>query len=110
MARVNIFSGGELVGWFDREKAEVFQEAVWWDGSNNISVPTGTEFDHETLYRTRGGRWVLHIWSQWQGSRETYTFIDDETARRWLLANEHDAAVERYFGPIPEESEFESED
>jgi hypothetical protein len=56
------------------------------------------------LYRTAQGRWVLHSWSQWQGTRERYEFISDDAARTWLLANDHDGAVERFFGPVESES------
>ena len=102
--RENVFDEcGELVGWFDRAKAEEFDEGARWDGSNHISLATGSQWDHEILYRTAGGRWVLHRWSQWQGRPERYRFITDAEAQTWLLKNEHDAAVERFFGEIEEE-------
>ena len=104
MARVNVFDEcGELEGWFDEAKAEEFKEATRWDGSNHISIATGSQWDHQVLYRTKGGRWVLHSWSQWQGRPETYRFVSDDKAREWLLKNEHDEAVEKYFGEIEEE-------
>lgn len=104
MARVNIFNEfRELVGWFDSKKAERFEEATEWDGSNHISIATGSQWDHEALYRTVGGRWVLHRWSQWQGRPETYRFLTDQEAQTWLLANDEDEAVERFFGEIEEE-------
>ena len=104
MARVNVFDEcGELEGWFDEAKAEEFKEATRWDGSNHISIATGSQWDHQALYRTAGGRWVLHSWSQWQGRPETYRFVSDDKAREWLLKNEHDEAVEKYFGEIEEE-------
>jgi hypothetical protein len=104
MARVNVFDEcGELEGWFDEAKAEEFKEATRWDGSNHISIATGSQWDHQALYRTAGGRWVLHSWSQWQGRPERYRFITDAEAQTWLLKNEHDAAVERFFGEIEEE-------
>jgi hypothetical protein len=104
MARVNVFDEcGELEGWFDEAKAEEFKEATWWDGSNHISVATGSQWDHQVLYRTKGGRWVLHSWSQWQGRPETYRFITDAEAQTWLLKNENDEAAERFFGEIEDE-------
>ena len=104
MARINVCDDfGELAGWFDENKAERFSEATWWDGSNHVSVATGSQWDHQVLYRTKGGRWVLHSWSQWQGRPERYRFITDAEAQTWLLKNEHDAAVERFFGEIEEE-------
>lgn len=104
MARVNVFDlEGELVGWFDKAKAEKFTEATWWNGNNHISKATGSQWDHEELYRTAGERWVLYFWSQYQGRPERYSFISDDEARTWLLTNQEDEAVERFFGEIEEE-------
>lgn len=104
MARINVIDeAGQLVGWFDDEKAERFAEDRDWNGSNWISVATGSQWHHEALYRTAGGRWVLHFWSQYQGVPERYEFISDTKAREWLLKNGHDEAVERFFGPVEEE-------
>jgi len=104
VVRENVFDEeGNLVGWFDRAKAEKFQEATDWDGSNHVSKATGSQWSHEALYRTVGGRWVLHWYSQMQGSQERYSFVTDEQAREWLLLNEEDEAVERFFGDIEDE-------
>ena len=102
--RENVFDfEGNFVGWFDRAKAERFAEATRWDGNNHISIATGNQWDHEALYRTAGGRWVLHSWSQYQGRPERYQFVDDDEAREWLLLNNHDEAVEAHFGEIEDE-------
>jgi hypothetical protein len=102
--RENVFDlGGRFVGWFDRAKAEKFEEATRWDGNNHISIATGSQYDHEILYRTAGGRWVLHSWSQWEGRPERYQFTNADEAREWLLLNEEDEAVEKYFGEIEDE-------
>lgn len=102
--RENVFDyEGNLVGWFDRAKAEEFREATRWDGSNHISLATGSQWDHEILYRTAGGRWVLYSWSQWDGRPDSYRFVSGYKAREWLLLNEEDAAVEKHFGEIEDE-------
>lgn len=111
MARTNVYTfdpeeGRILAGYFDRDKAEEFPEETRWDGNNNVSVHCG-QWEHEILYRTARGRWVLHHWSQRQGSEPTYEFVSDDVAKRWLLMNENegsDAAVERYFGELDEET------
>lgn len=92
-----------LVGWFDIDKATAYEEDTEWDGSNRISKATGSRWDHQILYRTAKGRWVLHCWSQWQGSTPTYEFVTDEAAREWLIAQNEDAAVEEHFGELEEE-------
>lgn len=109
MTRTNVhhfdaIEGTTLAGWFDRNAADEYDEATEWDGNNHISRATGSQWDHETLYRTKGGRWVLHCSSMRQGSRRSYEFVTDEDAQTWLLANEHEDAVTKHFGPIPDES------
>jgi len=79
--------------WFDAEKAEKFEEDTWFNGHNHVSVATGDQFTHEVLYKTAKGLWVLHEWSQWQGSRATYIDIEPARAQDWLLYNGHDDAV-----------------
>ena len=102
--RENVFDDeGNFIGWFDRAKAEKFEEATWWNGSNPVSYATGSQHDHEELYRTAGGRWVLLRWSNWSGVKPRYRFIGDDEAREWLLLNKKDAAVERFFGEIEDE-------
>lgn len=109
MARINVYDTDEfegirsLAGWFDDAKAESFAEDTRWDGDNHISIPTGSQWSHEMLYRTSAGRWVLHGWSQWQGSQPSYGFVSDGRAREWLFTNGHDGAAAKHFGPVEEE-------
>ena len=107
MQRINITAQTEddygslstrLVGWYDADKATGFDEAMYSDGSNLISVPTGSQWNHEQLIQTAGGRFVMYRWSQWQGAVDSYEFIGADAAREWLVLNEHDAEVERLFG------------
>lgn len=64
-------------------------EDTFFDGRNHISRATGDQWTHQTLYRSRKGRYyVLHV-SQWQGSRDHVEYVSPEEAARWLLANEH---------------------
>ena len=83
--------------WFDQEKAIRFDESTFHDGNNYISVATGSQWDHETMYRTASGAWVLHFSSQYQGRGETWAMIDEPDAFSWLLRNGHvDAVPESY--------------
>ena len=99
MARQNVYTYPDaedyyaevtLAGWFDVDKAESYPEGTRWDGQNTISLVAGGRWDHETLYRTSGGRWVLRHWSQWEGRGETWAFINDDAARNWLIRCEYD--------------------
>jgi hypothetical protein len=76
-------------GWFDLEAATTFAESTVWNGNNHISVPTGSQWDHEHLYYTKSGNWVLNQWSQYQGSIETYEQIGEDSAIEWLIQNEY---------------------
>ena len=85
--------------WFDLDSAEKFDEATFWDGRNRISRATGSQWDHETLYRTKSGHWVKHWQSQWQGSVDRWELISDDEAARWLIQNGYDL-VEHGLGQL----------
>jgi hypothetical protein len=93
-----------IVGWFDIDKAAVFGESTEWDGQNQRGVHVDHWADHQVLYRTTGGRWVLHVWSQRQGKAPTWKFITDKEAREWLIRDEDDDLIAKYFGKLAEES------
>jgi hypothetical protein len=79
--------------WFDLSASMRWDEDTRWNGNNHISIATGSQWEHERLYRTRKGKFVLYAWSQWQGSGESWTLIDDGQAHAWLLRNGHDHDV-----------------
>lgn len=56
-----------------------------WDGSNHISRATGSQWHHETLYKSRKGRYYVEHTSNWQGSRPHVEWVSPEEATRWLL-------------------------
>lgn len=66
-----------------------WKEGTQWDGHNRISLATGSQWDHETLYRSRRGRYYVERSSQWQGSTDSAEWVSNEEAARWLLVNEH---------------------
>jgi len=65
-------------------------EARYHDGNNFISRATGSQWTHQTLYRSRKGRYYVEHTSQWQGSRAHAEWVSPEEAARWLLTNEHE--------------------
>lgn len=91
MTRIQLTDGSG--NWFDQDTAEEFKEDTRWDGNNHVSIATGSKFDHEALYLTERGAWILHSWSQWQGSCESYESIEEERAHLWLLNNGHHDSV-----------------
>jgi Flp pilus assembly pilin Flp len=97
MTAINTRTRGERVPltdgsgrWFDPATCMVWDEETRWDGRNMVSLATGDQWEHERLHRTPGGRWVLHHWSQWQGTTPSYTEVDRETAAAWLVRNGYD--------------------
>lgn len=104
MTRVNITDNdGGLVGWFDPDRAVEYQEDTYWDGQNLVSVNPVGQFGHQHLFYTAGGRWVLYTWSQYQGVKPCYEFVELEQAREWLLLNAKDAAVQEHFDSVEDE-------
>lgn len=88
--------------WFIEEAAEKFDEATFWDGRNTISKATQSQTEHQALYRTAGGQFILNGWSDWQGSHETYDEISAMAAAKWLAINEHEPHqdVEKEFNEL----------
>lgn len=81
MKRISITG---LPVWFDSDKAEVYKENTQWDGRNHISLATGSQWDHEAIYVTKGGKFILKHWSNIQGTRETYEIISSSQAAEWF--------------------------
>lgn len=86
MKRQSIDGGG----WIDLETAKCWQEGKRFDGRNHVSLATGSQWEHEALYRSKKGAYIIQSWSQWQGSSETWYRIESSTAAQWLIANEHE--------------------
>ena len=85
MARVALTDGSKA--WFNTDKAVLFKEDTRWDGRNQISVPTGSQWHHEWLYYTKSGKWVKNEFSNYQGTLETYEQIDEQDVIEWLIQN-----------------------
>lgn len=80
--------GGTIV---DTDKASAtWKEYAPHDGRNFISINTGSQWEHEQLYRSRKGRYYLERWSDWQGTRASAEWISNAEAARWLILNHRD--------------------
>jgi hypothetical protein len=89
MARCNITNDeGEFLGWFNDESCKAsFEEDTRFDGHNQISKATGSQWVHETLYQTAKGAWVIKNSSAW---RTKYTQVSNTEAATWLMINEYE--------------------
>jgi hypothetical protein len=66
-----------------------WNEARHWDGRNHVSRATGSQWEHERLYRSSKGNYWVESWSQWQGSRPSARWLSQRDAARWLMAQDH---------------------
>lgn len=100
MSRIALTDGSGR--WFSTETAEKFDEETYHNGQNWISKATGSQWEHEAIYRTKGGRFILSHYSNFQGSVETYEEIDNETAAVWFSKNGLDPhpACEKEFNDL----------
>ena len=85
-------SDGVVVDTNDATRA--WEEARDWNGSNYISRNTRSQWTHETLYRSRKGRYYLVYSSQWQGSKPSAEWVSKEEAAKWLVLNDKDLPAE----------------
>jgi AICAR transformylase/IMP cyclohydrolase PurH len=77
--------------WFDQDTAKEFPEKTRFDGNNHISLSTGSQWEHQALYLTKSNNWVLHSYSQRQGSLESWEKIEELEAANWMVKNEYDS-------------------
>ena len=91
MARVNITNqtGRKTGNYFDDAKVIVYNEDTYWNGNNHISEATGSQWEHEKIYVTKGGKYILNHWSQFQGSTETNELISKDEAAKWFIKNNY---------------------
>ena len=75
----------------DTVKASLsLKEDTRWDGNNHISLATGSQWDHQTLYRSSKGRYYIEHTSQWQGRTPSAEWADHRAAAAWLTLNAED--------------------
>lgn len=75
----------------DTKKAkEHWNESTRWDGANHISVATGSQWEHETLYLSAKGRWYIEYTSQWQGTASYAVYVSEEEAAGWIFEHRPD--------------------
>lgn len=67
-----------------------WEEATRWNGSNHISVNTGNQWVHETLYLSKKGNYYIESYSDWQGSISSAEFVTEAKAAKWLLFNNYE--------------------
>jgi hypothetical protein len=69
---------------------ESWNEDTEFDGRNQISKATGSQWEHETLYKSRKGNYYIVHESNWQGTTPEAEMLTRQEAARWLILNNHD--------------------
>lgn len=76
---------------FDTEKAKArWEEVLDFDGGNHISRVTGSQWNHETLYKSLQGRYYVVRSSDVQGSQDEMEILCPREAAAWLILSDHD--------------------
>lgn len=79
----------------DTENAtRYWKEDTTWNGSNNVSVHSHSQWDHQTLYRSQKGRYYVEHRSQWSGVMDNVELLSDAEATTWLLLNDDEIPEE----------------
>lgn len=95
MGRQNFFryddgSGrATIVGWFDPDKARSWGEGLSADDTTRVSLATGSALDHQRLWKTTGGRWIVASWSERAGVSERWYEVSVDAAKDWLVRCEY---------------------
>jgi hypothetical protein len=77
--------------WVDTKNAMVtWQENKWWDGNNQISCATNSQWEHETLYLSKRGRYYVVRTSQYSSVRDCVSYLTDVEAVLWLIRNDRE--------------------
>jgi hypothetical protein len=74
--------------WFDIDSAREWPESVMLasDGTP-VSRASGNSWEHETLYLTSHGSFVMHFFDEHNPSLSQFVECDPKKAVKWLLSN-----------------------
>lgn len=70
--------------------ASHWDEETDWNGRNHISRATGSQWNHQKLYKSRKGRYYILHTSNYQGSQPHAEWVSQQEAARWLMLMEID--------------------
>lgn len=75
----------------DTDKAQQqWTEATYWNGSNSISKNTDSEWEHQTLFKSKNGNYYLENSSAYEGRKSTAEWVSMTQAAAWLVLNDHE--------------------
>jgi len=75
----------------DTEKAvQEWAEKTDWNGNNHIGRSSGSQWRHQSLYRSSKGRYYLYFISDVQSEKDYVQFLGLKEAAGWLLLNAYE--------------------
>jgi hypothetical protein len=82
--------------WFDKDAAKEWRAAAHLvDGGPAVSRATGKSWEHETLYLTSHGSFVMHFADDHNPTHAQYVPWEDDQAIKWLVANGYNDEAEK---------------
>lgn len=75
---------------------EYWTEGSRWNGHNYISLATGSQWEHQRLYKSNKGRYYIEYTSDFSNMASRAEWIDPTRACAWLLANDHDPTSDEF--------------
>lgn len=82
--------------WFNLDTARRWDEGVIRaDDGTPISRATGNSWEHEALFLTTNGTFLLFAGSDRNPSLATFNIMEPEKAIQWLLANNHHDGIDQ---------------
>lgn len=95
MRKITLFDGTGR--WFDIDSAKKFDErGMLADDGTFVSLATGNSWEHETLYLTTNGTYVMFFADDRNPSLSQFVEYDAEKAVQWLLQNAYPDEVAKH--------------
>lgn len=70
--------------------SKTWEEERDWDGNNHIGRSSRSQHHHQTLHRSRKGRYYIEYTSNYSGTQPRAEWVSPQEATRWLLHNEYE--------------------
>jgi hypothetical protein len=87
MVQRRAITGMDGLVWFAPDEATEYPERETARGPDAPPSSEGARWDHQALFRTKTGHWLLHMWS---AREERWREVPAEVAADWLRKNRYE--------------------